>query len=341
MSIQQAEGWHLWKKSIVMPRQALRHTVVSVLQRDHLASLLVVLLTGTGLLGTPAFGRSRDEIVADARHKAVEAQRRMRDESCMLHAQCAIDAGRVWGEAMWCMQYPETCGASEEPKAPAPVGCPDGYVPIMSCLSESYIPIEFEEESTPKPLACPEGYIPFEFEEGKELIQACVGYPSEPSPSCPLGYDEDSQKIVQICNTAEFDSYVKKQAHFTLHRPLCKADDIIPWEVARRICEINANDENQKRCAWHHPFYTSPIIQDVMQTWEMTTMVEVLACGTIVVAPPMVHYCVTAAVGWAGKKLVKWLALKWPASKPVCFELAEIERACDAWATEVVCTDRR
>jgi hypothetical protein len=115
MRIRQAEDWHLWEKSIGRCRQALRPTVVSVLRRARLASLLVLLLTGTGLLGTPAFGRSRDEIVADARHKAVEAQRRMRDESCMLDAQCAIDAGRMWGEAMWCMQYPETetCGAVE------------------------------------------------------------------------------------------------------------------------------------------------------------------------------------------------------------------------------------
>jgi hypothetical protein len=249
-----------------------------------------------------------------------------------------------------------------KPPAPKPVSCPDGSAPINPCLLESFIPlvgptqvgltqvqshiraflppfIEFEEDSTPKPLACPEGYVPLEFEEGKELIQVCVGYPSEPSPSCPLGYDEDSQKIVQICNTAEFDSYVKKQAHFTRHHPLCKADDIIPWEVARRICEINANAENQKRCAWRHPFYTSPIAQDVMETWEMTTMVELLACATTVVAPPMGHFCLTAAGGWAGKRLVKWLAPKWPASKPVCFELVEIEQACDAWATEVVCTD--
>jgi hypothetical protein len=124
--MQQGEDWHLWERSEVMCRQALRCTVASILRRNRLASLLVMLITGTWLLGTPAFGRSRDEIVADARHKAVEAQRRMWDESCLLDAQCAIDAGRMYGEAWWCMLFPETstCGASEELKAPVPVSCP-------------------------------------------------------------------------------------------------------------------------------------------------------------------------------------------------------------------------
>jgi hypothetical protein len=50
------EGWHLWKKSMRMRRQALRRAVVSGPRRDCLASVLVVLLTGTLLLGTSAFG---------------------------------------------------------------------------------------------------------------------------------------------------------------------------------------------------------------------------------------------------------------------------------------------
>lgn len=50
MSIQQAESRKLWKKSLRMRRQALIRAI---------ASILVMLLTGTRLLGTPAFGGSR------------------------------------------------------------------------------------------------------------------------------------------------------------------------------------------------------------------------------------------------------------------------------------------
>ena len=56
MRIQQADGWPLSEKSMRMPRQALRRTVVSGPRRDRLAGVLVMLLAGTWLLGTSAFG---------------------------------------------------------------------------------------------------------------------------------------------------------------------------------------------------------------------------------------------------------------------------------------------
>src|SRR5688572_15222233 len=68
MSIQQAESRNLWDKSMVMPRQALRRTVASGPRRDRLASILVLLLTATGLLVTPTFGDSREEI-REYRHR--------------------------------------------------------------------------------------------------------------------------------------------------------------------------------------------------------------------------------------------------------------------------------
>jgi hypothetical protein len=48
MRIQQAEGRHLRERSIVMRRQALRRIVASIPRQDHLASILVLLLTGLG-----------------------------------------------------------------------------------------------------------------------------------------------------------------------------------------------------------------------------------------------------------------------------------------------------
>jgi hypothetical protein len=63
MSLQQAEGWYLWDKLMVMRRQALRRTVASVPRRDRLASILLVFLTGIRLPGTPAFGQSIGESV--------------------------------------------------------------------------------------------------------------------------------------------------------------------------------------------------------------------------------------------------------------------------------------
>jgi hypothetical protein len=58
VSIPQGEGENLWEKSMIMHRQALRRTIASVPRRARLASVLVVLLTGIGLLGTAAFGES-------------------------------------------------------------------------------------------------------------------------------------------------------------------------------------------------------------------------------------------------------------------------------------------
>lgn len=68
MSLQQAEGWYLWAKSRSLRRQALRRTVVNVLV------ILSLLLTGTGLLGTPAFGDNWKETMDYGCRMAVEAQ---------------------------------------------------------------------------------------------------------------------------------------------------------------------------------------------------------------------------------------------------------------------------
>jgi hypothetical protein len=82
MNIQQAEGWTLWEKSIIMHRQALRRAVASVPRRARLASILVMLLTGTWLLGTPAFGGSIGETSQKAWEKA------LRGFECLTHPAC-------------------------------------------------------------------------------------------------------------------------------------------------------------------------------------------------------------------------------------------------------------
>jgi hypothetical protein len=82
MNIQQAEGWTLWEKSIIMRRQALRRAVASVPRRARLASILVMLLTGTWLLGTPAFGGSIGETSQKAWEKA------LRGFECLTHPAC-------------------------------------------------------------------------------------------------------------------------------------------------------------------------------------------------------------------------------------------------------------
>src|SRR5215475_10775059 len=59
MSIQQDEGWYLWENLMVMPRQVLRRAGASVPWRARFVSILVVLLAGTLLLDTSAFGEAR------------------------------------------------------------------------------------------------------------------------------------------------------------------------------------------------------------------------------------------------------------------------------------------
>ena len=68
MSLQQAEGWKLCEKSIVIRRQALRRTAVNVLV------ILSLLLTGIGLLGTSAFGDNWKEMFERMKYWEREAQ---------------------------------------------------------------------------------------------------------------------------------------------------------------------------------------------------------------------------------------------------------------------------
>jgi hypothetical protein len=164
MSIQQAEGWHLWKKSMVMPRQALRRTVVSVPRRARLASVLVLLLTATGLLVTPTFGDSHEEIRGYGDRRMLEGIKRMSECKGNLDSvlKCQAEAYRIFEEGLqWCMAYPESCGT----KAPVPVSCPDGYTPDPqgNCLLKP-----------PKPehlVSCPEGSMK---ETAKEVAEDLV-----------------------------------------------------------------------------------------------------------------------------------------------------------------------
>ena len=88
-----------------------------------------------------------------------------------------------------------------------------------------------------------------------------------------------------------------------------------------------------RRVSWRHPFYTSPYIKTTMWLWKKQTRAEWLLCTM-----GELHACAPAAAGWASKKLVKWLAPKmWLAEKPVCLELADIEEACESYATQEVC----
>jgi hypothetical protein len=112
MSIQQAEGWHLWAKSRSMRRQALRRTTVSVPRRARLAGILVVLLTGTGLLDTSAFGD------IGLSEEAKQCAQYLRDNGWPVPANCC--------------KFFVTCQ-----NAPVPVSCPDEYpvaTPTGDCL---------------------------------------------------------------------------------------------------------------------------------------------------------------------------------------------------------------
>lgn len=112
MSIQQGEGWHLWKKSMVMPRHALRRTVVSVPRRARLASVLVLLLTATGLLVTPIFGDSHEEIRGYGDRRMLEGIKRMSECKGNLDSvlKCQEEAYRVAG---WTMTI--ACRQSNQP----------------------------------------------------------------------------------------------------------------------------------------------------------------------------------------------------------------------------------
>jgi hypothetical protein len=91
------------------------------------------------------------------------------------------------------------------------------------------------------------------------------------------------------------------------------------------------------RCEWRHPFYTSPYVKGTMWLWQKHTQMDWVLC----VAGEL-HACVETGAGWTQKKLVKWLAPKiWLAEKPPCLELADIEWACEQYATQEVCGGRR
>ena len=158
MSIQQAEGWYLWEKLMVTPRQALKRTVESVPRRDRLASVLVLLLTATGLLVTPTFGGSCEEIRDYGKHRFLEGLKRMVECSSgerlfqpgATIRKCQKEAYDI---AMEGLKYTlESCGAIEEPpKAPAPVSCPDEY-PVATPTGDCVL-------QPPKPeqlVSCPE-----------------------------------------------------------------------------------------------------------------------------------------------------------------------------------------
>jgi hypothetical protein len=144
MRIQQAEGGNLGKNSIVMRRQALKRTVVSLLWRDRLASILIVLLTETWLLGTPAFGDNWKEMMETMYYWSREAQEALAsmnrcglefspsdDQYLAKVRKCLKDRQPRFAEALRCIgPLEKNCGyAREPPKAtaasqPAPRGRP-------------------------------------------------------------------------------------------------------------------------------------------------------------------------------------------------------------------------
>jgi hypothetical protein len=146
MTIRQAEGWHLWKKLMVMPRQACRCIVSSVLV------ILGLLLTGTELLGAPAFG-SWDEAVEYWYRQGQEGLRRMFDPQCTENPTCWRDAVRMYREGMRCMGPPDgPCGyVKEPPKPPASAPCPKGSI---LTVSNTCIP------KAKRPFMCLDGYVP-------------------------------------------------------------------------------------------------------------------------------------------------------------------------------------
>jgi hypothetical protein len=153
MRIRQAGDWHLWERSVVVCRQALRRTVVGVLRRDRLASLLVVLLIGTVLLGTPTFGGSLEEARVEAYHQLSESLRRWLESDCVRLGPLCEDVDRKVREVLGCLVKPETCGGSEEsPKAPVPVSCPDGLGPATGGPCGG-------SEEVPGLMSCREGFV--------------------------------------------------------------------------------------------------------------------------------------------------------------------------------------
>jgi hypothetical protein len=143
--IQQAEDWNLRERSVVVCRQALRRTVASVPRRDRLVGILVLLLTATGLLVTPTFGDSREEIREYRLRMRLEMLKR--GEECKSAGtlnqikKCREEVSRIYEEYM---QKPGTCGAIEEPPNPVPVSCLDGYTSdsqgncVRKCNSEKF-----------------------------------------------------------------------------------------------------------------------------------------------------------------------------------------------------------
>jgi len=125
MSIQQAEGWHLWERLAVVCRQALRRTVASVPRRDHLViTVLAILLTGTGLMSTLAAGYS-------AKRQAQEGIRRMFSPRCAKDPGCYADAERMYREAMMCMQgKKQYCQDGKK----LPASCSKGAMALQSTI---------------------------------------------------------------------------------------------------------------------------------------------------------------------------------------------------------------
>jgi hypothetical protein len=154
VNIQQAEGRHLRERSIVMRRQALRRTVASVPRRDRLASVLVLLLTATGVLVTPTFGDNREEIPGYGQRRMAEGVKGIVE--CISEGplervlKCQAEAYRIFEEGLqWCMRNPESCRGIEEPlPASQPAECPDRFVrdgkgncvtPAMACYTDEAV----------------------------------------------------------------------------------------------------------------------------------------------------------------------------------------------------------
>jgi hypothetical protein len=159
------------------------------------------------------------------------------------------------------------------------------------------------------------------------------GYPlPEPDPGCVLGYDEDIKKVIQVCDPTQLNRWPDEKRWAVQNSP-CEGHHYPRWRFVRAACAWHANAENLEACNWRHPFYTSPYVQGTIWLWEKHTEWERLQC-----LGGVLHGCIGWGAGWTSKKLVKWLGPKmWLAPKPACLELADVEWACERYATQEVC----
>jgi hypothetical protein len=307
MSLQQAEGRKLWKKSMRMRRQALIRAI---------ASILVMLLTGTGLLGTPAYGES---------------------PRCGFGTFLKCSRPHIWPNG----QEPEECRKCLEGRPKALVRCPDGST--RSAMGECL----------PKPPArklvnCPKGSILTEYEDdSKKVIEVCnplrptdpEGNPlPDPDPGCVIGYDEDSKRVIQVCDDWIGRKYLPglppDRWNFIIAHPPCKTHHMNDWLILWSTCVKEENRKNRERCGLPQSFYIPPLYKERLEPWEPSTLMEGLQC----VLKKDLPACRRVLVRLGVKKLVnEFVPSTWEAYDLTCFDADFLDQVCQLYATVEVC----